>query len=148
MKTFKKKLNTYELKKIQTDFPSVKITSSKDFADFARNFYGDDLEVFESFFILLLNNANNTIAYQKISQGGVTGTLVDVRLVMKYAVDCIASSIMLIHNHPSGNLKPSEADKSITQKIKHAAQYFDMRVLDHVILTADSYFSFADEGIL
>lgn len=148
MKTFKKRLNTYELKKIQTDFPSVKITSSKDFADFARNFYGDDLEIFESFFILLLNNANNTIAYQKISQGGVTGTVVDVKLVMKYAVDCIASSIMLIHNHPSGTLKPSEADKSITQKIKHAAQYFDMRVLDHVILTADSYFSFADEGIL
>lgn len=148
MKTFKKRLNTYELKKIQTDFPSVKISSSKDFADFARNFYGDDLEIFESFFILLLNNANNTIAYQKISQGGVTGTVVDVKLVMKYAVDCIASSIMLIHNHPSGTLKPSEADKSITQKIKHAAQYFDMRVLDHVILTVDSYFSFADEGIL
>lgn len=138
----------YELKKVQTKFPQEKIVSSKQGADFIRQFYGDDLEVFESFFLLLLNRANKTIGYAKISQGGITGTVVDVKLVAKYAVDSLASGVILAHNHPSGNLLPSDADKSITLKIKGALSLLEVNVLDHIILTADGYYSFIDEGIL
>jgi DNA repair protein RadC len=138
----------YELRTIQTDFPKNKITNSKDSAEFIRKFYSDDIEIFESFFLLLLNNANQTIGYAKISQGGITGTIVDVRIVAKYVVDSLATGIILAHNHPSGNLNPSEPDKKITEKIQHAMSFFDVKVLDHIILTADSYFSFADNNIL
>lgn len=138
----------FELKKIQTEFPSVKITSGKDGADFIRKFYGDDLEVFESFFILLLNRQNKTIGYAKISQGGITGTLVDVKLVAKYCVESLASGVILAHNHPSGNLSPSEADKQITKKTVSALKLLDVSVIDHLILTADGFTSFAQEGLL
>lgn len=138
----------YELRKNQTDFQKKKITSSILSNEFIRQFYLDDLEIYESFFLLLLNNQNQTIGYAKISQGGITGTVVDVRIVAKYVVDSLATGIILAHNHPSGTLSPSEADKKITEKIKQAMYFFDVKVLDHIILTADSYFSFADNGIL
>jgi DNA repair protein RadC len=138
----------YELKKNQTDFQKKKITSSTLSNEFIRQFYLDDIEIYESFFLLLLNNQNQTIGYAKISQGGITGTVVDVRIVAKYVVDSLATGIILAHNHPSGTLSPSEADKQITEKIQHAMSFFDVKVLDHIILTADSYFSFADNNIL
>ncbi len=138
----------YSLKKNITEFEQIKITNSKDSADFIRKFYSDDLEIFESFFLLLLNRNNNTIGYAKISQGGITGTVVDVKIVAKYVVDSLASAVVLCHNHPSGNLKPSNADKDITDKIKKVLTLMDTTVLDHIILTADSYFSFADEGLI
>lgn len=138
----------YELKKIQTNFPKEKITSSKKSFEFISQFYGDDIEIFESFFILLLNNSNNTIGYAKISQGGITGTVVDVRLVAKYAVESLAVGVILAHNHPSGKLEASEADKETTKKIKNALRTLDIQVLDHIILTTNGYYSFADEGIL
>jgi DNA repair protein RadC len=138
----------YELKKNQTDFQKKKITSSALSNEFIRQFYLDDIEIYESFFLLLLNNQNQTIGYAKISQGGITGTVVDVRIVAKYVVDSLATGIILAHNHPSGTLSPSEADKQITEKIKQAMYFFDVKVLDHIILTADSYFSFADNNIL
>jgi DNA repair protein RadC len=138
----------YELKKNQTDFQKKKITSSTLSNEFIRQFYLDDIEIYESFFLLLLNNQNQTIGYAKISQGGITGTVVDVRIVAKYVVDSLATGIILAHNHPSGTLSPSEADKQITEKIKQAMYFFDVKVLDHIILTADSYFSFADNNIL
>ena len=100
------------------------------------------------FYVVMLNNANNTIGYTKISQGGITGTVVDVRLIAKHALECLATSVILIHNHPSGNSKPSSADKLITEKIKHGLALLDIRVLDHIILTENTYFSFADECLL
>lgn len=141
-------IKLYELKKLQTQFPSEKITSSKSAADFIRQFYTDDIEIFESCFILLLNHANKTIGYAKISQGGITGTVVDVRLIAKYAVEALATSIILCHNHPSGNLTPSQQDINITTKTKNSLLILDIKLLDHIILTADGYTSLADEGYM
>lgn len=141
-------IKLYELKKMQTDFPCVQIGSSKQSADFIRQFYGDDIEIFESFFLLLLNQANKTIGYAKISQGGITGTVVDIRIVAKYAIEALATSIIMCHNHPSGTLRPSEADKNITKIVKDTLKIMEISVLDHVILTKEGYFSFADEGLL
>jgi DNA repair protein RadC len=138
----------YELRKSQSDFPKQKIQSSSEAASFINQFYGDDLTIFESFFLLLLNQQNQTIGYAKISQGGITGTIVDVRIVAKYVVDSLATGIILAHNHPSGQLKPSEADIRITKKIKNAMELFDVSVFDHIILTEDSYYSFADNNAL
>tara|TARA_R110002111_G_scaffold203827_1_gene268659 strand:+ start:82 stop:543 length:462 start_codon:yes stop_codon:yes gene_type:complete len=126
----------------------VKITSSLKIENFIRNIYGDDLTIYESFYIVLLNNSNTTIGFARISQGGITGTLVDVRLVLKYVLDTLAVSVILAHNHPSGTLRPSQADKDITKKLKNTLQLLDVTVLDHIILTETSYFSFADENIL
>jgi len=141
-------IKLFELKKVQTEFPSVKVNTSKISYDFIKKFYSGDIEVYESFFILLLNRANKTVGYAKISQGGVVGTYVDIKIIAKYAVDSLASSVILAHNHPSGNTSPSEQDKIITQRIKKALALLDVEVFDHIILTEDSYYSFADEGIL
>ena len=141
-------IKLYELKKLQTHFPATTIKDGKTAADFIRQFYGDDLEVFESFFVLMLNKANKTIGYAKISQGGIAGTVVDVRIIMKYAIESLATGMIIAHNHPSGNLEPSEADKKITYKLKSACLIMEVPLLDHVILTADGYTSFADEGWL
>jgi DNA repair protein RadC len=113
-----KTIKLFELKKIQTEFPSVKITTPDQAADFIRQFYFDDIEIFESFFILLLNQGNKTIGYAKISQGGISGTVVDVRIIAKYAIEALATSVILAHNHPSGNLTPSQADINNNRKDK------------------------------
>jgi DNA repair protein RadC len=144
--TMKQTIKLYELKKIQSEFPKKKINSSKDAADFIRQFYQDDIEIFESSFILLLNQSNTTVGYAKISQGGITGTVVDPRIVAKYAVESLSPYVILAHNHPSGNLKASEADKTITDKIKNGLKLLDIKLLDHIILTRESYYSLADEG--
>jgi len=141
-------INLYELKKIQTEFPQTKIQSPKDAAAFIRQFYGDDLEIFESFFILLLNAAANTIGYAKISQGGIVSTIVDVRLIAKYAVDALATSVILCHNHPTGNLKPSDADLNLTKKAVEGLKLLDITVADHIILTSHSYYSFGENSQL
>ncbi|MCF8226499.1 MAG: DNA repair protein RadC [Bacteroidales bacterium] len=106
-----------------------------------------DLE-HEEFWILILNRAHKVINTQKISQGGLTGTVIDTRIILKYALDKKATSMIISHNHPSGNLKPSEADISITKKIKEAAEIMDIQLLDHIIIAGREYFSFADQGIL
>jgi DNA repair protein RadC len=138
----------YTIKKNESTFENIVIKSSDDSHRFIKQFYGDDLEVYESFFILLLNRKNATTGYAKISQGGIAGTLVDVKIVAKYAVDSLASAVVLAHNHPSGNLNPSGADIELTKKIKSALCLLDITVLDHIILTKDSYYSFADEGMM
>ncbi len=102
----------------------------------------------EEFWIIYLNNSNKVLHKQQLSKGGLTGTLVDVRLVLKTALEYSAVAIILVHNHPSGTLKPSQADKSITKKLSTAAQNLDIKVLDHIIITESAYFSFADEAIL
>ena len=148
MKTYKSKLNKISLVREEMELQRVKIGSSMDSAEYARNFYGNDLTINESFHILLLNNANNTIGYSLISSGGITGTVVDTRLVAKYALEGLATAVILVHNHPSGTLKPSQTDKDITKKLTQGLGLLDIRVLDHIILTENSYFSFADENLI
>ena len=148
MKTYKKSLPLITLKKTKTDFPCVKIATSADANEFIRNFYSDDIGIFESFFILLMNRSNNTIGYAKISQGGIVGTVIDATIIAKYCVEALATSVILAHNHPSGGLVPSQQDKDITRKITDTLKIFDCITLDHIILTEDSFFSFADEGMM
>ncbi|WP_242085724.1 RadC family protein [Aestuariivivens sediminis] len=102
----------------------------------------------EEFWIVYLNNSNRVIQKSQLSKGGITGTLVDVRLVLKNALEYGATGLVLAHNHPSGTILPSEADKQITKKLKLAAQSLDIKVLDHLIITEKAYFSFADESLL
>ncbi|GAA3565173.1 RadC family protein [Snuella lapsa] len=102
----------------------------------------------EEFWIIYLNNSNRVIQKYQLSKGGITGTLVDVRLVLKNALMLGATSLILVHNHPSGALNPSVADKQLTTKLKTAAQSLDIKVLDHLIVTEKAYFSFADESLL
>jgi len=102
----------------------------------------------EEFWILYLNNANKVLTMHQLSKGGMTGTLVDVRLVLKKALETGAVALIVAHNHPSGTLKPSQADKSITEKLQQSAKSLDIKVLDHLIITEKAYFSFADEGLL
>jgi DNA repair protein RadC len=102
----------------------------------------------EEFWIIYLNNSNKVIQKNQLSKGGITGTLVDVRLVLKNALEVGATGLILAHNHPSGTLKPSVADKQITTKLKNAAESLDIKVLDHLIITEKAYFSFADETLL
>ena len=102
----------------------------------------------EVFAVLFLNRANKINHFEIISKGGLTGTVADPRIILKKAIEEEATSIILSHNHPSGNLKPSKADEDITQKIKLAAAYLDIKVLDHIIVSDEGYFSFADEGMM
>lgn len=123
-----------------------KITSSASVFELMQPIIGE-LE-HEEFWIIYLNNSNKVIHKNQLSKGGITGTLVDVRLVLKNALETGATALILVHNHPSGTLKPSEADKQITQKLKSAALSLDIKVLDHLIITEKDYFSFADESLL
>lgn len=106
------------------------------------------LELFESFKVLFLNRANHIIGMYPVSNGGITGTVADPRLIFIAALKICACGIILAHNHPSGNLKPSRADEELTQKIKSAGQFLDIKLLDHLIIISDGYLSFADEGLL
>ena len=142
------KAKKFDLKATDSEFTKVKITTLESAEKFIRQFYGDDLEIFESFFILLLNRANETIGYAKISQGGIVGTVVDKKILLKYVVESLASGVILAHNHPSGNTNPSQADLNITKDLQQLCNLVDSTVLDHVILTADSFYSFADNGKL
>jgi len=123
-----------------------KITSSSSVFELMQPVIGELQH--EEFWIIYVNNSNKVIQKNQLSKGGITGTLVDVRLVLKNALEVGATGLILAHNHPSGTLKPSEADKQITQKLKAAAQSLDIKVLDHLIITEKAYFSFADETIL
>lgn len=123
-----------------------KITSSKSVFDIMHPIIGDLIH--EEFWVLYLNNSNKVIYKSQLSKGGITGTVVDVRLVFKMALEQNAVSMILSHNHPSGILKASEPDIAITRKIKEAGKSLDISILDHIIITNYSYFSFADEGIL
>lgn len=123
-----------------------KITSSRDAYEW-MNAVLADIE-HEEFWILLLGRSNKVKERIRISSGGVAGTVVDQRLIFKAAIGHLASSIILCHNHPSGNLAPSEQDKALTKKLQQAGAMLDIPVIDHIIYTDESYFSFADEGLL
>ncbi|GAA3636904.1 RadC family protein [Flavivirga jejuensis] len=123
-----------------------KITSSESVFELMQPKIGE-LE-HEEFWIIYVNNSNKVIQKNQLSKGGITGTLVDVRLVLKNALEVGATGLILTHNHPSGTLKPSAADKQITNKLKKAAESIDIKVLDHLIITEKAYFSFADRSLL
>ena len=123
-----------------------RIGTSRDVYDFFHPFIGDLSH--EEFWVLHLSRSNRILAWKKISQGGIAGTVTDVRLILKDALENTASSLIICHNHPSGNLQPSEADKEITRKIAEAAKIMDIRLLDHLIIGEGGYFSFADENLL
>jgi len=102
----------------------------------------------EEFWLLMLNRANRVLGRFKVSQGGLSGTVIDTRIILKKALDNLASSIIVCHNHPSGNNQPSDADVKITGKLKKAAEMLEIKLLDHVIIADKAYFSFADEGLI
>lgn len=124
----------------------TKITSSKSVNELLHPLLGELPH--EEFWIVYLNNSNTIVHKSQLSKGGITGTLVDVRLVLKEALEFGAVGLILAHNHPSGTLRPSLADKEITKKLQTAAAALDIKVLDHVIITQKDYYSFADDGIL
>lgn len=123
-----------------------KITSSSSVFEFVQPIIGELPH--EEFWILYLNNSNKIIKSAQLSKGGITGTVVDVRLAFKEALQLGAVGIILAHNHPSGTLKPSQADIKLTKKLKTAGESLDIKVLDHLIITEKAYFSFADENML
>jgi DNA repair protein RadC len=122
------------------------IRMSSDIAEYMRAIIKDF--TYEVFGVMYLNKANKINHFEIVSRGGITGTVADPRIILKRALEQDATSIVLCHNHPSGNLKPSRADEELTHKIKEAAKYLDIRVMDHIIVSDEGYFSFADEGIL
>jgi len=122
-----------------------KISGSKDVYEYFHHLA--DLRN-EEFWVMYLNRANKILSAQKVSMGGITGTVADIRLILKNALDNFATGMVLCHNHPSGNLKPSQEDKDLTQKVKQTAKLLDINVLDHIIVSDAGYFSFADEGLL
>jgi DNA repair protein RadC len=123
----------------------IKITSSKKVFEIMQPLIGELPH--EEFWVLFLNNSNKVISKSQLSKGGITGTIVDVRLIFKLALENGATGLILCHNHPSGNLIPSDADKQITKKIQKAGESLDVKVLDHLIITETKYYSFVDEGI-
>ncbi len=133
-------------RKLSDALERPKITSSRDAFEVMQPLIGDLPH--EEFWTLYLNRGNKIIQPLKISQGGVSATVTDVRIILKPALETLASSIILAHNHPSGNLEPSENDFQITKKIKEAGRVMDIPVLDHIIVAGNGYYSFADEGQL
>jgi DNA repair protein RadC len=127
---------------------NIKILSSIDAYKYAKMFYFEDINIYESSFVIFLDRSKNTKGYAKISQGGTSGTVIDIKILYYLVITCLADSIILVHNHPSGNLQPSNQDKDITNKIKNALSYSDISLVDHIIITDKSYYSFADEGNL
>ncbi len=123
-----------------------RVSSSRDVFEYLQPLIGELPH--EEFWILYLNNANRVLHSESLSKGGITGTLVDVRLVMKQALAVGAVALILAHNHPSGTLKPSAADRQITNKLKAAAGALDVKILDHLIITERDYYSFADHKAL
>lgn len=126
------------------DVPQIKC--SKDVASIFQPLLSDLPH--EEFWILFLNRSNKVIGRMKLSQGGISGTVTDVRLIMKKALDYLASGIIVCHNHPSGNLNPSESDTNITRKIKDAGNLLEIQLLDHIIIADKDYYSFADNGLI
>ena len=156
-KTFKMEpdIINYTIAEIQVSYKTNckaserrKIITSKDAEIVFRNLWSNDMELREEFCILLLNRANRILGWYKLSQGGITGTVVDIRLLFSIALKGLACGIILAHNHPSGNLQPSDTDIKLTNSLKQAGKVLEIPILDHLILTDESYYSFADDGIM
>jgi DNA repair protein RadC len=126
-----------------------KVSSSTDVEVILREIWNDDtIELREEFYILLLNRANQVLGWSKIATGGLTGTVCDPRIVFSIALKCLACGVILAHNHPSGNNQPSNADIQLTHRMVAGGKILEINVLDHIVLTKESIFSFADEGLI
>lgn len=137
---------TYKTKVKNTD--RLQIKNSSDTYTVLKDVWSNKIEFVEEFVLLLLNRANKVLGWVKISQGGVSGTLVDPKVIFSIALQCNASGLILSHNHSSGNLQPSQADINLTRQIKEGGKLLEINVIDHIIITSESYFSFADEGLM
>jgi len=144
-----------EIQEVQLSYSNIQpkqdrtqIVSSRSAAEALRKKIGNQIDLKEFFYVILLNNSNEVLTIAKISEGGIVSTLVDIRLLFATALKALAVGIIIAHNHPSGKLEASPADKGLTKKIVSAGNTLDIKVLDHIIITNESYFSFADEGIL
>lgn len=138
---------TYKTSVKAKDRPQID-TSEEAHRIIQSNWNYEIIEFIEEFKIILLNRANRVLCVLPVSVGGTAGTIVDPKVVFVAALKANAHQIILVHNHPSGNLKPSEADRQLTSKLKEAGRYLDLQVIDHLILTKEGYLSFADEGII
>ena len=146
---FKGKLPEITLKYKSGDVNRLKIKNSKSAFNVLKKLYDSDtINYCETVIVLFLNKANNTISWIKLNQGGMTGTIIDTRMLFSAALNCGATSFILSHNHPSGNVKPSESDKKITKKIKEAGIIMDIEMIDHIIVSNKVFFSFADNGLI
>ncbi|MEO7988630.1 MAG: JAB domain-containing protein [Chryseolinea sp.] len=126
-----------------------KITSSRDAHQILKESWSEtSIELFEEFKVLFTNRANKVLGILEVSSGGISGTVADPKLIFAGALKASACGIILAHNHPSGNLQPSQADIELTKKIKEGGRFLEIQVLDHIIITSESYYSFADEGLL
>lgn len=151
-----KKNKTLQLSEVQVSYSNITPMSERPTINTSRDAYEllkatwdySTIELFEEFKIILLNRANKVLGISTVSQGGTAGTVVDAKMIFVRAIKCNCSSIVLSHNHPSSNLKPSSADKAITIKLREGARLLDIEVIDHIIITKESYYSFADEGII
>ncbi|MGI5913574.1 MAG: RadC family protein [Bacteroidales bacterium] len=133
-------------RKMATPPTRAQVRSSRDAADIFQPLLADLKH--EEFWLLFFSRSNKEISRMKLSQGGISGTVIDVRIIMKKAVECLASGLILCHNHPSGNTSPSEADIQLTRKIRDAGKLMDVNLLDHIIICGNDYYSFADNGEL
>ena len=124
------------------------VITSKDVEENFRNIWSDGMEFREEFYIMLLNRANKIKGWFRVSEGGTAGTVVDPKVIFAIALKCNSCGIVMAHNHPSGNCKPSQQDIDLTKKIVSGGKLLEISVLDHVILTKENYYSFADEGMM
>lgn len=156
MEKLQSQISLFQVSEIQVSYkPKFKaserpsVAGSKDVYNILFNNWDcNKLELLEQFKVMLLNRANRVLGIFEVSTGGMAGTIADPKLIFSTALKGCASSIILSHNHPSGNLKPSQADLNLTRKIKNAGELLDIAVLDHVIITSEGYYSFADEGLM
>jgi DNA repair protein RadC len=135
----------YKTKVKVSERPQIK-TSSDAYEVLKQSWDENKIEFVEQFKVMLLNRANKVLGIYEVSTGGISGTVADIRLIFAAAIKSNASSIVLAHNHPSSNTKPSEADIQLTRRIKEAGKLLNIKVIDHIIVTVENYFSFADEG--
>ncbi|MBP7077526.1 MAG: JAB domain-containing protein [Bacteroidales bacterium] len=136
----------YSKKQISGDRKSI--TSSKDAYDILTDIWSKQIDTREEMIVLLLDRSNSVLGYHVLSMGGITGTVADLRLLFSVALNSLATSVIMSHNHPSGNLNPSKQDQDLTKKVQDAGKLMDIQLLDHVIITNSSYYSFADEGLI
>ena len=147
MKALSSNVAEIKISYIPTGRPGTQITCSNDaYLELKNWFSADTLALQEQFVVLYLNRANRVLAAYEVSRGGLTGTVADPRLILSTALKLASSGILVAHNHPSGSLKPSQADLQLTEKIKDGGKLLDIQLVDHLILTSDEYYSFADEG--
>ena len=147
----KKTLNEIKIVYKRTDFDLPQVTCSKVAYETALKAYSineSNIDLKEYFYILLLNRKNKVVGFYKLSEGGVSETTVDTKLIYSTCLKSLSSSIILVHNHPSGNLDPSRSDKNLTEKLVEGGKLLDIVVLDHLIITTEGYYSFADNGLM